>query len=330
MEKKQKRYFALMLISFALLLPTCGGGGGGGGGGSGGGGGITYTGITTQAAIDSPNAKDLSTGAYMGGTVGTSLGMLGSVEKEMTDRPNYLDLTLAIKDALLRIDVHAPSGIVDAGAIISESGTISGPCGGNAQYAIQYDDITGNFSATISFNSFCSSGVKLTGNANFSGKVDVNTGIFLQLSLSCDNLAVTGGSTSFTAKMTIDFNFQASPFTATMDILLRDNTTGKVSWVNNYSMKVWEGSNYIEFELSGRYYHSDYGYVNISTPTRFRINSNATWPSQGVMILDGKTSIGGGSTRARLTVVSSTTYRVEADTNGDGVYDWNSGILSWS
>lgn len=319
--------FGLFLLSITLGITGCGGGGGGGGTGSGG---INYTGSTTQATIDANNAKGLSTEAYSGGTVGTSLGMLGSVEKEMTDRPNYLDLTLAIKDALLRIDVHAPSGIVDAGVIKSESGTISGPCGGNAQYAIQYDDVTGNFSATISFNNFCSSGVKLTGNANFSGKVNVNTGIFLQLSLSCDNLAVTQGSTSFTAKMTIGYNFQAIPFTATMDILLRDNTTGKVSWVNNYSMKVWEGSNYIEFELSGRYYNSDYGYVNISTPTRFRIYSNDTWPSQGVMILDGRTISGGGSTKARLTIISSTQYRVEADTDGDGAYDdWDSGVLTW-
>lgn len=35
MEKNQKRYFAFLLISFMLILPTCGGGGGGQGGGAG-------------------------------------------------------------------------------------------------------------------------------------------------------------------------------------------------------------------------------------------------------------------------------------------------------
>ena len=114
-----------------------------------------------------------------------------------------------------------------------------------------------------------------------------------------------------------------------MTMLLRDNTTGKVFWTNPYNMTLSEGSGYVIFQVSGKYYHPDYGYVNISTPTPFRINSGATWPSQGVMILDGKTGIAGGSTKARLTVVSSTNYMVEADTNGDGTYDWNSGSVSW-
>ena len=114
-----------------------------------------------------------------------------------------------------------------------------------------------------------------------------------------------------------------------MDILLRDNKTIKVCWVNNFSLTLSAGSNYVDFQVSGRYYHPDYGYVNISTPTSFRIYSGSQWPSQGILILDGKTGIAGGSTRAKLTVISSTNYQVEADTNGDGTYDWNSGTLTW-
>jgi hypothetical protein len=114
-----------------------------------------------------------------------------------------------------------------------------------------------------------------------------------------------------------------------MSIFLKDNKDGKVYWVD-YTMNFWAGSNYVDFGVSGKYYHPDHGYVVISTSTNFRVYFGSKWPSQGVLILDGKTGIAGGSTKARLTVVSSTTYRIEADTNGDGVYDWNSGILSWS
>lgn len=39
---------------------------------------------------------------------------------------------------------------------------------------------------------------------------------------------------------------------------------------------------------------------------------------------------GGGSTMARLAAFSSSTCQVEADTNGDGIYDWNSGVMNWS
>jgi hypothetical protein len=94
-------------------------------------------------------------------------------------------------------------------------------------------------------------------------------------------------------------------------------------------MTLSKGTNYVDFQVSGKYYHPDYGYVNISTPTAFRIYSGSVWPSQGVLMLDGKTGIAGGSTRARLTVISSNAYEVEADTDGDGTYDWNSGSLNW-
>ena len=318
--------FVLFLLSFALGLTTCGGSGGGGGTPPPPG--ITYTGSTAQATIDATNSQNLAAGGYKGGAVGAT-GSLGTIQKTVVDRPNYLDLALTIEEAILQINVHAPPGIVEAGTIVTASDTIAGACGGSAQYAIQYDDATGDFSGTLSFASFCSTGVTISGGASFSGKVDVSTGKFQRFTLSFNNIVTTSGSDSFTVNGSITYTFQGSSITVTMIMLLRDNTTGKVFWINPYNMTLSEGSGYVTFQVSGKYYHPDYGYVNISTPTPFRINSGATWPSQGVMILDGKTGIAGGSTKARLTVVSSTNYLVEADTNGDGTYDWNSGSLSW-
>lgn len=325
MKKIQSRDLVFLLISLAIFLPACGGSDGGD---SGGGGGITYTGITAQAAIDSTNAKILSEGAYEGGAIG-STGSLGTIQQTTVDRPYYFDMALILEEAILRIDVHAPPGVVQAGAIVRESGTIPGDCGGNAQYTIELDDVTGSFSGTLNFVSYCSQGVMLTGIASFSGAYDIQNDAFLQFSLSYDNITVSSGSDSITAKMTITFNFQTTPATATMDILLRNNNDGKVYWVA-YTMNFWAGSNYVDFSVSGKYYHPDYGYVVISTPTVFRVYSGSDWPSQGVLILNGKTGIAGGSTKAQLTVISSTTYQVEADTNGDGIYDWNSGMLTWS
>jgi hypothetical protein len=327
MEKGKFMGFALLLLSSALVLTTCGGGSGGGGGSTGGGS-ITYTGITAQATIDSTNSENLAGGAYKGGALG-SAASLGAIQKEVVDRPTYLDLALTIEEAILHIDVHAPLGVVEAGAIITESDTIAGDCGGTAQYAIQYNDATGDFSGNLSFASYCSSGVTLTGGASFSGKVDLKTRNFLEFTLSLNNITSTSGNDSFTVIGSITYIFQVPSTTVTMDILLRDNGTGKVCWVNNFSLILSVVSNYVDFQVFGRYYHPDYGYVSISTPLSFRVYSGSKWPSQGILILDGKTGIAGGSTRARLTVISSTNYRVEADTNGDGTYDWSSAVLTW-
>ncbi len=321
MKKDLKVLFAII---FAFMGFNCGGGGGGGNGG----GGITYTGITTQAAIESVNAEDLSTGAYKGGAMGTALS-LGAVLQPVIDRPYYLDVAMILEEAISQIDINAPLGIVPAGAIVTDSGTIPGQCGGSALYAIEADNVTGNFSGTLNFSGYCSQGVMVTGGANISGQYDLQNDRFIQFALSSDSMSVTFGSDSITARMSISFNYQTSPATVTMSIHVKDSKDGKVYWVD-YSISLWKTSNYVDVYASGRYYHPGYGYVLVSTPTNFRIYSGNNWPSQGVLILDGKTGIAGGSTKARLTVISSTTYQVEADTNGDGVYDWNSGILSWS
>ena len=123
------------LLLFSLLLALLFGCGGGTGGstGSTGTSGITYTGLTTQAVIDASNSQALSSGAYKGGAVGAS-GSLGAIQKSVVDRPNYLDLVLTMEESLLQIDVHAPRGTVEAGAIVAASATITGECGGSAQY----------------------------------------------------------------------------------------------------------------------------------------------------------------------------------------------------
>ena len=95
-------------------------------------------------------------------------------------------------------------------------------------------------------------------------------------------------------------------------------------------MNLTAGIDYLEFEVSGYYYDPDYGYVVISTSIPFVIYVGDYGPSVGVLVITGNTGIAGGSTKARFLALSSMTYQVEADTNGDGTYDWNSGILYWA
>ena len=99
----------------------------------------------------------------------------------------------------------------------------------------------------------------------------------------------------------------------------------EVCWANNYSMTVTDGLGYEEISFTGRFYHPDYGYVSVTTPTPFRINDGAIWPYQGVLLVTGA-----GGAQARLTAGAALDYRVEADTDGNGDFsDYDSGWLSW-
>ena len=121
----------------------------------------------------------------------------------------------------------------------------------------------------------------------------------------------------FIGKGNISYDFETSPVTATMDLLLQDNSTETVYRVK-YSMTIEEGPNYVEIDMSGTYYDPDDGYVVVSTEVPLLVYDGDNWPSEGVLVVIGDTGLAGGSTMARLTALSSITYQVEADTQGDG------------
>ncbi len=316
-----------LAVLLAVSLTACGGGGGGGGSPAG----ASYTGLITQATIDENNAEDLVTGAYQGGHTGAVIGNVGAIQTGQSGnvgRPRMLKVSQVLEGALRQVDLMSRSSGSFVGTIYTESDTIYGDCGGSASYTVRVDDETGDFSGSATFINYCDDGVTISGGASFSGQVDIYEEL-LNFSFSFNNLTGTLGSDSFTLDGDISVDVTGSSAIMIMTMLLRDNSTGEVCLVEDYNMTVTVGWDYVDVEVSGRYFDPDYGYVIITTPTPFRIYYDNYFPSDGVLVVIGDTGIGGGSTNARLTVLSPTTYQVEADTNGDGTYDWNSEILIW-
>jgi hypothetical protein len=317
------------MILLAIFLTACGGDGGEGGVSPPV---ISYTGLTTQSTIDENNAEDLATGAFIGYSVWGEVGLvsLQSGGQERIGQPLTVRLPQVLEEALHRLDIASHLGGPVIAAIQCDSEMFLGDCGGSSYGYVCVDDVTGDFDGHFEYNSYCSEDVTISGRVDFSGGMDLTTLEFLQLSFSFESLTVVSGADSLTLAGTISYDFTSSPVRVTMDMLYCDNSTGKVYWVANYSINVTEGSGYLEVEISGRYYDPDYGYVEVYTEEPLRIYDGDDWPSDGVLVITGDTGIVGGSTMARLTPLSSTTYQVEADTDGDGTYDWDSGVLYWS
>lgn len=332
MKKALKINHLVLKLLLAVSLVACGGGGGDGDGGGESPSGVSYTGLTTKAVIDENNAEDLTTGAYQGGQVGgvfTSVGVIQAGESAPAVCSRMLKVSRVLEASLRQVDLLSRSGGTFVGAIYTESDTIYGDCGGSASFVVNVDDQTGDFSGDYNFTNYCVDGVSISGAGNFSGLVDLNTGELLEFSFFFDNLTGTLGSDSFTLDGDVLFDNMVYPATMTMTMLLKDNNTGDVYRVEDYNFTLTEGGNHVDVELSGRYYDPDYGYVTITTPIPLRIYYDDDFPSDGVFIITGDTGIGGGSTKAQLTALSSTTCEVDADTDGDGEYDWNSGVLNW-
>ncbi len=48
------------------------------------------------------------------------------------------------------------------------------------------------------------------------------------------------------------------------------------------------------------------------------------WPSSGTLIVTGSNNC-----KAKITAIDELTCTVEADVDGDDVYEWDSGIMNW-
>jgi hypothetical protein len=334
-----KRLIGFSAISVFFLFLSCGGGGGGGDGG----GSTTtadsptalsYTGSTSKATIDDANAVVITSSAVNGGLHGAAVNGVASMtsisDTVEAKNNNSLIAAMAMKNAVVNLQAASDTASASSKTVQTEQDTIDGACGGQAVGNMQVDDVAGNFSGSLDFSNYCESQVILNGNANFSGSVNTTTEQFESIKLDFNYLKANYGSTSYIFDGTISINIQATDATMTMNMYIQDSNSGDVFWIDGYRMGISADDSYYAITISGNFYDPHYGYVTVSTQQNLLVSESDMIPYSGILIAVGENGTAGGPTKARLTCYSSGSFQVEADTNGDGVYDWDSGDLSWS
>jgi hypothetical protein len=317
-------FFALIAV---LITYGCGGGGGGGGSGT------NYTGLTTPAAIDVDNSGDLVLGVYTGGDTAGSLNILGAASNSGAPAVTYprpLRLSALFENIINEIVFQAQNQTAYQGAIVNESDTEMGSCGGSYTYNLNLNDQTGDFNGTLNFNNYCEDDFVMDGNTTTSGQVSLSSDDILNITFNYNNLTGTGDGESVTLKGTMEMVYSINSMLMSFTMTAQDNITSKTYLLEDWVMEVTEGPGYYDAELSGRYYDPDYGYVDFVTtaPLRF-IDGDDDWPSSGSYTATGAPGTSGGPTMARLVVINSTTYEIDVDADGDGQYEYNSGPLLW-
>jgi len=316
-----------MLLSLFIIY-GCGGGGGGGGAG------INYTGVTSQALIDENNAYDIAVGTYEGGDRAYNFDNLFGVVQQNSKSINtglVQEIYSFFSVVVAKVENSATFNVVSLGAVISENETIAGECGGNFSVDISGNDQTGNFSGSFRFNDFCEPEFTANGKMNVSGNFDPNTEEINNINMSFSNLSMAVEGESIGMNGSINLNLTSFPYRMTMSFVFEDNNMNKTYKFQNFVFDIYEGFDFVDIEASGRYYDHDYGYVEISTVERLRFYEYNLWPSSGIFVFTGDYGIEGGNTRARLYVIDSSSFLVDADTDGDGFFDdYNSGSIFWA
>lgn len=319
--------FILPILFFSFTLTNCGGGGGGSNDGGGGGGGgqssITYSGVTTQASINSTNADDLTSGALFGGLFGSSIVSLAAAENNNKFKISHFYL-VDLPKILLRSAENVnwlPGQKISLNRV--ESNAVNGDCGGALNYTITVDDTTGNFNGIYTYSQYCDGGITISGEASVDGSIDLATDGIKIINYKFDNLEVDEDIIS--GEISLDTT-NSNLLLTTLDIFYKDIVENKVYWFDNYSTTMALINN-ADFELviTGVFYHPDYGYLNVSTQNPFIFLSTDSFPSIGAILCDGS-----GNTKSTFTAIDNQSFKIDADTNGDGVYDYTSGALLWA
>lgn len=321
-----EQYRLTSLIFIAFVLAACSGGGGGGSDSSSA---VNYTGATSQAVVTNSNGDDLSAGAALGVGTGSSTSLVGTATSEVNPpaKLRSLSASMAIKKALGRMDYATDGGNQLAGAMVSDSDILWGTCGGSASYSVTADDVTGDFNGTINFSGYCDDGDTLTGGADFSGNIDINTLAFNSINLSTSSLTITSGGDTFAVAGSFSFtSVMAGSETLLMTLNIRD-AAGTVYRIENLQCAITYdsptfGTDRIRI-VSGRYFHPVYGYVDVITTSDFLINSD--YPYAGVLLVTGS-----GGSKAELTANSDAqTFSVMVDADGIGGYDGPATTYRW-
>jgi hypothetical protein len=284
---------------------------------------IDFAGKTSQAAINSTNAKGLSGGAFAGGITRFEAASAGLNRDSMATqigafRP--LRLPLVLKDSLQKVETASTAIAFFKPAVETKRGTLQGSCGGRLSYLVDFIVESGVFNGSFLFENYCDYGVTLAGETDIDGTYRVDTGDYTTAHFSFADLA--DGTITLDGDISIDFLHP--PITATFSAHSKNIESRQVYWLRDYSMNITEFAGYIEIEIFGTFYHPDYGFVNLTTTEPFIVHHEDDWPTSGLIVIQGEQN-----TQAELSALDQLTCSVAADTDGDGVFDWDSGTLNW-
>jgi len=285
---------------------------------------IEFIGASSQAAITAVNAESLAAGALAGGLAiaeNKSLKMSQSANAAQIDLFRPLRFPLVLRDSIGRIELDTELNISDRSKVITESNNLIGRCGGELSYTLTFDKISGEFSGSLIFTDYCDDGIIVSGETDVDGTFEVSSGVFDTATISFDNLS----DDSHTLDGEISLDFTDTPVVATFTAYSEDKQSGQVYWLKNYSINLFELSDRLEIEIFGTFYHPDNGFVTLTTAETFVVFDEDNWPAAGHLIIQGKSD-----TKAQLIAIDQLHYRIEVDENGDGIFDWDSGILHWT
>ena len=314
-----RRILAVFTAMLLAGLSACGGGGGGGA--------SPYTGLTTPAVVTASSADNIARQAFQGGDLGTNAATLAPIRSDDVRTAAGKPMALTLVQALSGAANAAFPGPVAVRAPLPrapQTGREFDGQGGWFDYTLEIAQ-TGAFTGTFVFTNYHGdAGGVIDGPVAVSGHYDAPSQTITGILFNFQSVHIVDGVDDVTAIGTVDLNSGTGGGSAILDIVFADNVSRKTLWLSNVTLIVTTGAGFYETTLSGRIYLHDYGYVDMTTSAPFHYLTGNSYPSSGQFAVTGK-----DNGKVQLTVIDTTQYRLDVDTNGDGAWEVTADVKYW-
>ncbi len=281
---------------------------------------VTYSGLTTPATITAANADGLASTAVNGSAAGATVAA-GAINKNSINTFGLAQTVLSQSDLVTADAASMPA----AGAIQTISQTLNGADyggSGSATVVGSIDNVTGYGSLTVTYNHF-SDGYS---NTTFNGVMTL-TNDATGKTISFSNITITDASGVFSMGGSVHSKITATGEILTMNIVA-SSSAGLAVKVENFVVITTTNAlgQVVDESGSGRIYNSAEGYIDITTTSPLVYSpAGSIYPSSGGPVI----ATGSGGTIVKVTPVDAMSVLIEADTTGDGNFDYSKTTL-WS
>ena len=279
---------------------------------------IEYSGLTTPALVTSENAKTIAMGSLLGLSQNTAMAL--GQENLPINRLYALYFSLVILQTTQNIDISNLNLSRTPEGIRTETITIDGNCNGTGTLVMNLNEAAETYEGTFIFSQYCENQITISGDTIISGTLDSLTGKIETITYEFEDLSFD----DFFCRGEVYVDQSGATQIVVFDFLLKDSISGKVYWAKDYSVNISEITvTDFTIEFSGFFYDPDHGYAYVSTSDNFLL-STEDYPLWGMLLCVGR-----NDTKVKLTNLSSYSFRIDVDTQGNDEYNYSSDNLIW-
>jgi uncharacterized protein YkuJ len=205
-------------------------------------------------------------------------------------------------------------------SVETNSYTVDGECGGEAICKIEVNNDNTEYHVTITYDQYCSGDWVYNGGLSVTDIYSDDDSSYHFQEIKFYEYSYSSSDTGYSTNGTLTVTEDESSTLAEIDLVVTNLVTLVQQWIRDGIAQIEVKDEALYYSLSGKYYHSQIGCVDIVTDDELVFgDSEEGYPSTGVFTVEGA-----NGSKSKLDIYSIINYRILNDADGDGDYEYKS------